>query len=82
MEPTLSDGDVVLLAMTTRNVLDGSIYALQINEGLIVKRVQRKLNGSLVIKPDNPHYDEEVVTENNQDMLNIIGRVAWAGRKL
>lgn len=82
MEPTLSEGDVVLLDMTTRSVLDGSIYALQLNGGLLVKRIQRKLDGSVVVKSDNARYDTEVVSEDKADRLKIIGRVVWVGRRL
>jgi phage repressor protein C with HTH and peptisase S24 domain len=82
MEPTLSDGDVVLLDMTTKSVLDGSIYALQLNGGLLVKRIQRKLDGSVVVKSDNPRYDQEEVSEDKADRLKIIGRVVWVGRRL
>ena len=82
MEPTLSEGDVVLLDMTTKSVLDGSIYALQLNGGLLVKRIQRKLDGSVVVKSDNARYDMEVVSEDKADRLKIIGRVVWVGRRL
>lgn len=82
MEPTLSEGDVVLLDMTTKGVMDGSIYALQLNGGLLVKRIQRKLNGSIVVKPDNPRYDTEIISEDSADLLKIIGRVVWVGRRL
>lgn len=82
MEPTLSEGDVVLLDMTTKGVMDGSIYALQLNGGLLVKRIQRKLDGSIVVKPDNPRYDTEIISEDSADLLKIIGRVVWVGRRL
>ncbi|MEW6595692.1 MAG: S24 family peptidase [Thermodesulfobacteriota bacterium] len=82
MEPTLSEGDVVLLDMTTKSVLDGSIYALQLNGGLLVKRIQRRLDGSVVVKSDNPRYDTEEVSEDKADRLKIIGRVVWVGRRL
>ena len=82
MEPSLSEGDVVLLDMTTRSVLDGSIYALQLNGGLLVKRIQRMLDGSLVVKSDNARYDTETVSEENAERLKIIGRVVWVGRRL
>ncbi len=82
MEPSLSEGDVVLLDMTTRSVLDGSIYALQLNGGLLVKRIQRMLDGSLIVKSDNARYDTETVSEENAERLKIIGRVVWVGRRL
>ena len=82
MEPSLSEGDVVLLDMTTRSVLDGSIYALQLNGGLLIKRIQRMLDGSLIVKSDNARYDTETVSEENAERLKIIGRVVWVGRRL
>lgn len=82
MEPSLSEGDVVLLDMTTTSVLDGSIYALRLNGGLLVKRIQRMLDGSLVVKSDNARYDTETVSEDKADRLKIVGRVVWVGRRL
>lgn len=82
MEPTLSDGDVVLLDMTFRGVQDSSIYVLQLNGTLLVKRIQHRLDGSLEVISDNQRYRPETVTGNEANQLKIIGRVVWAGRKM
>lgn len=70
------------MGMTTKSVLDGSIYVLQLNGGLLVKRIHRKLDGSVVVKSDNPRYDPEIVSEDSADLLKIVGRVVWVGRRL
>lgn len=82
MEPTLSDGDVVLLDMTFRGVQDSSIYVLQLNGTLLVKRIQHRLDGSLEVISDNQRYKPETVIGDDANQLKIIGRVVWAGRKM
>jgi phage repressor protein C with HTH and peptisase S24 domain len=82
MEPTLADGDVVLLDTTSRNIQDSAIYVLQMNGTLLVKRIQHRLDGSLVVKSDNELYEAEIVTGEMIDQLRIVGRVVWSGRKM
>jgi phage repressor protein C with HTH and peptisase S24 domain len=82
MEPTLADGDVVLLDTTSRNIQDSAIYVLQLNGTLLVKRIQHKLDGSLLVKSDNLIYDAEEVAGDAIAQLRIVGRVVWSGRKI
>lgn len=82
MEPTLSNGDLILLDTTHRQVEDNAIYALQHNGTLLVKRIQRKLDGSLVVKSDNDRYESESLDEEAAGRLKVVGRVVWAGRRM
>lgn len=82
MEPTLSEGDVILINMSTQGVEDNAIYVLRFNGVLLVKRIQRKLDGSIVVKGDNPVYEPEVVKGDLVEMLNVVGRVVWCGRRM
>lgn len=82
MEPTLSDGDVVLLDTTLRGVQDSAIYVMQLNGTLLVKRIQHRLDGSLEVMSDNSRYKPETVSGEAINQLKIIGRVVWAGRKM
>lgn len=82
MEPTLSDGDVVLLDTTLRGVQDSAIYVMQLNGTLLVKRIQNRLDGSLEVMSDNSRYKPETVSGEAINQLKIIGRVVWAGRKM
>ncbi len=82
MEPTLSDGDEVLVD-TSDNALrlrDG-IYVLRADDALMVKRIALDPGGrKITIASDNPAYP----TWNDMDRseVHIIGRVIWFGRAL
>lgn len=82
MEPTLSNGDLILLDMHQGKIEDNAIYALQHNSTLVVKRVQRKLDGSVVVKSDNPRYEAEALGADAAALLKVVGRVVWAGRRM
>lgn len=82
MEPTLSDGDLVLIDISSQKIEASSIYVVQFWGALLVKRIQIKLDGSIIIKSDNPLYDPENVSDELLDQLHVIGRVIWAGRRM
>jgi len=82
MEPTLSNEDLVLIDRRTRQVKENSIYVLQFNESLLVKRIQRKLDETLIVKGDNPVYEPEVLQSDAAGTLNVIGRVVWCGKRM
>lgn len=82
MEPTLSEGDLILIDMSHRGVKDNAVYVLQLNGSLLVKRIQHKLDGSVMVKSDNAIYEPERVDAEMVDSLNVIGRVVWCGRRM
>lgn len=81
MEPTLSDGDLVLVDTSAKDIEVNAIYVIQFWGSLLVKRIQRKIDGSVVIKSDNTVYEPEVVTGELVNQLNVVGRVVWYGRR-
>lgn len=82
MEPTLSNEDLILIDMRKGCVEDNAIYVLQHNGDLLVKRIQRKLDGSVVVKSDNPRYDPETLNQEMAGRLVVVGRVVWSGRRM
>lgn len=82
MEPTLHDGDLLLVDTAQRQVVKDAVYVIR-QEGLLyVKRLQRLYDGSLRISSDNPAYAVEVVPKKDLGFLEIIGRVVWSGGRL
>jgi phage repressor protein C with HTH and peptisase S24 domain len=84
MLPTFNDGDILIV---DRGVFDwkrDSVYVLARGDELFIKRVQRRFDGGVTIKSDNPLHGEEVVKDPEAAGLRILGRVVWAwnGRKL
>ncbi|MDO3377063.1 helix-turn-helix domain-containing protein [Geoalkalibacter halelectricus] len=82
MRPTLSDGDLVVVDLQTTRVEDNAIYVLQFDGSLLVKRIQRKLDGSVVVRSDNPLYEPETLKSSQAEDLQVIGRVVWMGVKV
>ena len=59
MQPTLSEGDLILVDTAVREFEDSAIYVLRKGDGLFVKRVHHKLDGTIIVKSDNQHYEPE-----------------------
>lgn len=82
MYPTLYDGDLILVDTRVEKIVDDSIYLIQDNHNLVVKRVQRTLGGALTIISDNPIYERQHLTPEQAVSLKIIGRVCWYGHEI
>lgn len=81
MEPTLRSGDLVLVDHN-RNYLDpqGGIYAIAMDDLMMVKRVQVLYPTDKVsIISDNPQYES---IEIKAGEVRINGKVIWFGREL
>jgi phage repressor protein C with HTH and peptisase S24 domain len=82
MEPTLSPNDLILIDLRKNYVADNAVYVLQYDGALLVKRIQRLMNGSVIIKSDNPEYKVEELSADQAKKLNVLGVVVWYGRKM
>jgi len=82
MEPTLSDGDLILIDTSVRTIGDSAVYALRKGDELFVKRIQHKLDGTLRVMSDNAKYETETYDAEHAPAVIVIGRVLWVGRKL
>lgn len=82
MEPTLRSDDLILTDTSTGHIENNSIYVLRLDNELIVKRIQRKANGSVIVKSDNPVYGEEEFDAAAAKALPVIGKVIWYGRRI
>jgi len=79
MQPTIRDGDLLLVDTSDRNCSSFGVYVLQIGGERLVKRVQRKLDGSLVLISDNETYQPDHVSGAMLRSVTVIGRVVWGG---
>ena len=79
MQPTINDGDALLIDTSKRHLTDGHIYVMRINDELRAKRLQRLVDGSVRISSDNTIYADEVINAADLDQLHILGRVVWKG---
>jgi len=82
MEPALRHNDLVLVDLRTNHLTVDGIYAIQHRGHLHVKRVQSKLDGTVIIRSDNTMYEPEVLKEEDKDNFVVVGRVVWFGREV
>lgn len=82
MEPTLRAGDLLLIDRGGADVRQDAIYAFAMNGELRVKRMQLKMDGSVVVRSDNPQYEPELLSADQIGSMNIVGRVVWSGRRM
>jgi phage repressor protein C with HTH and peptisase S24 domain len=82
MEPTLNDGDEVMVDLGDgQSRLRDGIYVLRMDDALNVKRVAIEPQGRKIsVLSDNPAYPSWRGLERRA--INIVGRVLWFGRKL
>jgi phage repressor protein C with HTH and peptisase S24 domain len=80
MEPEIKEGDLVLIDESRTDVLSGSIYAVGVEDTVMVKRVER-LPGTLVLRSDNTDYAPIHLGGDELDNVRVIGKVLWASRE-
>lgn len=74
MEPTLSHGDQVLVDTSCERFIDDAIYAIQQDGHLRFKRIQLKLDGSIVVRSDGSTNAEAYSAEEAQRFF-VVGMV-------
>ena len=83
MEPTISDGDVLLIDRASTEPRSGKVYAIQRPDGSIsVKRLVQTFAGGWVVRSDNPDktlYPDEPISTDDLQQIEIIGRSVWGG---
>jgi len=82
MQPTIHDNDLLLIDVTDRKLREFGIYVLEFQGERLVKRVQRKLDGSLLLISDNAIYEPERIPSERAHEVTIIGRVVWVGGRI
>lgn len=82
MEPTIRNGDVLLVDTSINYIQDNTIYVIVYGDILLVKRVHSRFNGTLQLISDNPLYPPEEITAGEIEQLHVAGRVMWFGRSI
>jgi phage repressor protein C with HTH and peptisase S24 domain len=78
MEPTLRDGDEILVDETPRAPRDG-IHVVRVDGALLVKRLETGRPGLVVLRSDNRAYDPIELAPGE---VEVIGRVVWKSGRL
>lgn len=82
MEPTLRSGDRVLIDHSDRNPAKPGVYAIWDSNATVVKRLERVPASDppkVVLISDNKNHNQYTVLA---ELVNVIGRVVWFGRRL
>lgn len=75
MEPTLSDKDSLLVNTAERDPQDGHIYVIRSSNTLWVKRIQKLLDGTLLLISDNKLYPPMQLNLSDNCDIEVIGKV-------
>jgi phage repressor protein C with HTH and peptisase S24 domain len=83
MEPDIGSGDVLFVDSGITWFDSDAVYVMNWQGRPIVKRLQMRRDGRLLIKSTNPAYDPEEVGPGDVEQLQISGRVVgvWQFRK-
>ena len=76
MEPTLEDGDYALVDPDNIDYLKNKIYVVTYNDESFIKRIVIDDKSKIImLKSDNPEYEDILITKDMQLYLKIEGRV-------
>ena len=79
MEPTLTDGCSILIDFNRRRRIEGRIFVVRTDDGLIVKRAGKSRAGHWQLVSDHPDKKEWPTLRWPID-AEVIGEVKWAAR--
>ena len=80
MEPTLLPNDTVMIDLLRRKVYDGCIYAIRLDDLVMIKTLQTRPGDELLIISDNKE-EYPAITAKKKD-VHIIGQIIWFAREL
>jgi phage repressor protein C with HTH and peptisase S24 domain len=81
MEPTIGDGDLVMVDQTETEARDGLI-AFVMEDTAYIKRLRFGLSGVEVISDNRDLYPPERLSKEQAERMTIIGRVRWVGKAM
>ncbi len=80
MEPELKDGDTLLIDRSRTEILYGAVYAVGVDDAILVKRLEKR-PGGLALMSDNPAHAPIEIIGDEVEGIRIIGKVIWVGRE-
>ncbi|WP_319764589.1 helix-turn-helix transcriptional regulator [Maridesulfovibrio sp.] len=80
MEPELKEGDIVLLDQSRKDILAGGIYAVGVEDTVMVKRVEKR-PGQVVLHSDNKDYAPIHLGGDELENVRVLGQVVWVSRE-
>ena len=78
MEPTLRDGDEILVDSRPSSLRDG-IHVVRLDDMVLVKRLETARSGRIALLSDNPAYRP---IDCDAGEVAVIGRVVWKSGRI
>ncbi|MCB5189829.1 hypothetical protein LG198_03680 [Methylobacillus arboreus] len=76
LEPSMHDGDEVLVDIRCRSFDDNAVYVIGQNDFIRIKRVQLRLDGTVVVRNDNDgDLPPEIYSAEEAKHFKVIGKV-------
>jgi phage repressor protein C with HTH and peptisase S24 domain len=82
MEPTIKDGDSLLINLASTSPVDGKIFVVRLGDQLYAKRIQKRWDGGIELISDNKEYNTQVIPAAELEHLQVIGQVVWIGKDI
>jgi phage repressor protein C with HTH and peptisase S24 domain len=80
MEPVIHEGDTVLIDQSQKNILAGAIYAVGVEDTIMVKRLEKHPD-KLVLCSDNKDFQPIYLEADLLSKVRILGKVIWSCRE-
>ena len=80
MEPVVHDGDTVLVDMSRKEIVNGKIFAIGVDDAIVLKRVEKKEDHIKLISENNT-YPPEIHSADQTQGFRIIGKMIWSSRE-
>lgn len=77
--PSINDRDAMLIHRGEERLVGDAFYLFDSGGVLLVKEIERRVDGSVVLKSKNPEHAPQVIPRNQVETLSVFGRVMWAG---
>lgn len=75
MVPTIMSGDRVVLNLAATSLVDGDVFALLLQDSLLIKRVFIA-PGGIELRSDNPEHPAWTISRKEADDIRVIGHAA------
>ncbi len=82
MAPSIPEGALLLVSTETKGGLIDGVYLLRTENRLLPKRIQPEWQGGVLLRSDNPTYEDQHLGPAEAESLVIFGQVVWMGQPL
>ena len=82
MAPFIPEGALLLVSTQDQGPPAEGIYLVWIGNRLLPKRIQPEWDGGLLLRSDNPAYENQQLDAEEAASFRIFGHVLWKGQSL